>query len=200
MKRVCMPNCLALLLAAGLTMAQVAAQKPAQPETVRCGTIQKLSRLADIYVGGQPGKEDFAELKKLGIKTILNFRKADEISFDERAVVEAQGIAYVHLPFQKAEELTDALLDKAREVLRNPKNRPVLVHCGSANRAAAVWLAYRVLDDKVSWDQAVQEARTMGLAERGLRAAGQGLHHSPTATLTASQRATASSILRCLRR
>jgi uncharacterized protein (TIGR01244 family) len=163
MKRVCMLNCLALLLAAGLTMAQVAAQKPAQPETVRCGTIQKLSRLADIYVGGQPGKEDFAELKKLGIKTILNFRKADEISFDENAVVEAQGIAYVHLPFQKAEELTDALLDKAREVLRNPKNRPVLVHCGSANRAAAVWLAYRVLDDKVSWDQAVQEARTMGL-------------------------------------
>jgi len=163
MKRLYMPNCLALLLAAALSMAQVAAQKTPQPETVRCGSIQKLSRLADIYVGGQPGKEDFAELKKLGIKAILNFRKADEISFDERAVVEGQGIAYVHLPFQKAEELSDALLDKAREVLRNPKHRPILVHCGSANRAAAVWLAYRVLDDKISWDQALQEARSMGL-------------------------------------
>lgn len=165
MRRKTLPPYLLIALTASVSIAiGLAAQgKSAKPESVKCGSIQKLSRLGEIYVGGQPGKEDFAELKKLGIKTILNFRKADEVSFDERALAEAHGLIYVHLPFQKADELTDAIFDKARAVLRDRKNWPILVHCGSANRAATVWLVFRVLDEQTPYDQAVQEAREMGL-------------------------------------
>jgi uncharacterized protein (TIGR01244 family) len=148
----------------GVSVLTLAAQdKPAKPEPVKCGKINKLSRIAAIYVGGQPGKEDFAELKKLGIKTILNLRGPGETDLDEQALAEQHGIRYVHLPFQKPEELTDAIFDQARKLLRDAQARPILVHCGSANRAAAVWLPYRVLDEGVPYEQAVQEAREIGL-------------------------------------
>lgn len=151
----------AIFVHAALSLA--AQDKPAKPEAVQCGKINKLARIGTLYVGGQPGKEDFAELRKLGIKTILNFRKADEITFDERVLAEQHGLEYFHLPFQKPEELTDAIFDQARKLMRHPKARPILVHCGSANRAAAVWLPYRVLDEGVPYEQAVKEAYEIGL-------------------------------------
>ncbi|GBD35380.1 hypothetical protein HRbin36_00492 [bacterium HR36] len=158
-------DCAAMILVGLLSTAVwLAAQdKPAKPEAVSCGKINKLSRIGTIYVGGQPGKEDFAELKKLSIRTILNFRKAGEVDLDERALAEQHGFRYVHLPFQKPEELTDAIFDQARKLMGDPKARPILVHCGSANRAAAVWLPYRVLDEGVPYAQAVKEAYEMGL-------------------------------------
>ncbi|MCS7014637.1 MAG: protein tyrosine phosphatase family protein [Gemmatales bacterium] len=159
------PFCLAGVLVAlwANTTITLAQEQRAAPEAVQCGKIAKLSRVANIYIGGQPTKEDFAELKKLGIKTILNLRQTGETALDEQALATEHGIRYVHLPFQKADELTDAVFDRVRQLLRDTKSWPIFVHCGSANRAAAVWLPYRVLDEGVSYDQAVKEAREMGL-------------------------------------
>jgi hypothetical protein len=49
-----------------------------------------------------------------------------------------------------------------RELLRTTE-RPLLFHCASANRVGANWIPYRMLDQGVTWEQAVDEARAMGL-------------------------------------
>jgi len=131
-------------------------------EPTQCGDIQNMHRIGDLYVSGAVTPEDLPLLKDLGIKTILNLRHANETDFDEAKLAKAQGITHIHLPWNGPKELTDAKLDAMRRVLREAE-RPLLFHCGSANRVGAGWLAYRVLDQGVELDTATQEAKTFGL-------------------------------------
>jgi len=134
-----------------------------------CGKIARVSRLADVYLAAQPSADDLAEAKKLGIKTVINLRPESETKdFKEREAVEAAGLAYVHIPFV-ADQVTDAVFDQAREQLKSAQ-RPLLLHCGTANRVGGVWLPYRVLDAGLSWDAALAEAKTIGLRNPTLEA------------------------------
>ena len=140
--------------------------KPATIEALapaKIGSIGRVHTLGGVFLAVQPREEDFAQAKQAGIKTVVNLRHAGEIAgFDEQQVVEAQGLAYINLPWNGPDELTDEVFDKAREQLKTAE-RPILLHCATANRVGAVWLPYRVLDGGVSWDDALTEAKTIGL-------------------------------------
>ncbi|MBK7644821.1 MAG: hypothetical protein IPJ19_17565 [Planctomycetes bacterium] len=79
------------------------------------------------------------------------------------------GLAYVNIPFGKPEQLTDEVFAKARGELGKAQ-KPILLHCHSANRVGAIWLAYRVLDDGLAYDAALAEAKTVGLTSPALEA------------------------------
>ena len=130
---------------------------------VACGTVRNLHRIGDIYVSGQPTPDDFALLQEMGIQTVITLRHDKELEgFDERQAVEAVGMQYIELPFNGAEELTFSVFTAARESLLRASG-PILVHCGSANRVGAVWLPYRVLDEGVAYEEALPEAKAIGL-------------------------------------
>ena len=132
-------------------------------EPFECGEITRLHTLGGVFLASQPKPEYFAQAKKGGVKTVINLRHAAEIKdFDEKQVVEAEGMIYLNLPFEGPAELTDAVFDKAREHLKSAV-RPILLHCSSANRVGAVWLPYRVLDGGLSIEDALAEAKTVGL-------------------------------------
>lgn len=132
-------------------------------EPYECGTITRLHTLGGVFLASQPKAEDFAQAKKGGVKTVINLRHASEIKdFNEQKVVEDEGLAYINLPWDGPAELTDEVFDKAREHLRTAE-RPILLHCSSANRVGAVWLPHRVLDGGLSWDDALAEAKIVGL-------------------------------------
>ncbi|MEM9556140.1 MAG: protein tyrosine phosphatase family protein [Acidobacteriota bacterium] len=132
------------------------------PETPEYGTIARLHTLDGVFLASQPQPADFERARTDGVKTVINLRHEDETDFDEPTVVEELGLGYVHLPFNGPDELTDEVFDQARELLRTTE-RPILLHCGSANRVGAVWLPYRVLDEGLSWDEALAEAKEVGL-------------------------------------
>ena len=48
-------------------------------------------------------------------------------------------------------------------IMGDPKRTPVMLHCASANRVGALWLAHRVLNDKIDLETARKEAKTVGL-------------------------------------
>jgi uncharacterized protein (TIGR01244 family) len=128
-----------------------------------CGALQKVHELDGVYTAGQPTAEDLLAAREAGIKTVIDLRRADEKrGYDEAAAVAEAGLAYVPLPFNGPAELNDAIFDRARELLRTAE-RPLLLHCASANRVGAVWIPYRVLDAGIALDAAVAEARTIGL-------------------------------------
>jgi uncharacterized protein (TIGR01244 family) len=139
-------------------------------EAAKCGSVKQLHVLGDIYLAGQPSPEDFQEFKKRGVKTVLNVRTQDEMTFDEAKTLKDLGLKYHHVPIATPDSLNDETFDKLRKVLSEKQDRPLLVHCASANRVGAVWLAHRVLDDGVPYDAALTEAKTVGLKATALEA------------------------------
>ena len=102
------------------------------------------------------------------MRTVINLRQEGELKeFDERKLAGELGFEYVSLPFGSPDELTDAVFDRARELLTS-SNKAILLHCHSGNRAGAIWLARRVLDDSQSYESALAEAHTVGLATPAL--------------------------------
>lgn len=128
------------------------------------GAIHNLSTFGDIYLAGQPGVKDFALLEHRGVKTVVNLRQPDEMTnLPEQNIVAKLGMTYHQFPTRGPETFTDELFDQVRNLLRDPANRPILLHCGSANRVGPVWIVYRVLESGAPFDEAVEEARAVGL-------------------------------------
>lgn len=61
------------------------------------------------------------------------------------------------------EKLTDKVFDETRKLLNDKAKRPLILHCASANRVGAVWLAHRVLDGGLKYEEALSELKTVGL-------------------------------------
>tara|TARA_R110002072_G_scaffold2288_14_gene18981 strand:+ start:7388 stop:7951 length:564 start_codon:yes stop_codon:yes gene_type:complete len=128
-----------------------------------CGSTQPVHTFAGIYLAGQPSGTDFELAEADGVRTVINLRMPQEQEdFDEAGIVTGLGMTYISLPWNGPDALTDDVFDRAREMF-NTAERPMMVHCGSANRVGAVWIPWRVLDGGVSFEAALTEARTMGL-------------------------------------
>jgi uncharacterized protein (TIGR01244 family) len=160
-----------LAVAAGLMFGAVfsgAAESSAKsPETklrpLVFGSIERMHRFGDIYLSSQPSKEDFELAKEAGFRTVINLRKEEELDWDEKGAVEKLGMEYQNLGFKAPEELTDRILDEVRQLLASSDKMPILLHCSSANRVGAAWLAHRVLDGGLGFEDARLEAETVGL-------------------------------------
>ena len=131
------------------------------------GNMQPVHALGDIYLAGQPTPQDLLLFKQGGIKTVVTLRKPGEVPWDEAAAVSQQGMKFVSVPFQRPAELKTEVFEKVLKVLRDKERGPTVLHCGSANRVGAIWYAYRVLDDKLSPEAALKEAKVVGLRTPG---------------------------------
>jgi uncharacterized protein (TIGR01244 family) len=132
-------------------------------ELYECGDITRLHTFGGIFVASQPTPEDFAQSKMGGVRTVINLRhEAENKDFNEREVIEGLELNYVSLPWNGPEELNDGIFDELRNLL-NTAERPILLHCSSANRVGALWLPWRVLDGGIDLDAALAEAKTVGL-------------------------------------
>jgi len=113
-----------------------------------------------------------AGLKKMGYAAIINLRQASEPGAqidEETAAARAAGIRFLHLPFNGS--MPDpAVVDAFVKAVSDPANQPAFVHCASGNRAAALWMAKRMLVDR--WDEAraATEADGLGLTSSPLKA------------------------------
>jgi uncharacterized protein (TIGR01244 family) len=105
-----------------------------------------------------------------GYKAIVNLRLDSEAGAaieESEAAAKAAGLTFIHLPFDhSAPDM--AVADAFIKAVTDPANQPVFIHCASANRAAALWLAKRMLVDK--WDEAkaLEEAKLIGLTSAPL--------------------------------
>jgi len=170
MKRITMTllACLVLLASPGCKSTDAAEERHQAEvtevlEPFECGTITRLHTYQGIFLASQPSPEDLEQAKAGGVVTVVNLRHgAEHPEFDEKLFVEGLGLRYINIPWNGADELTDEVFERARDVLRN-EHRPVLMHCSSANRVGAVWLPWRVLDGGLEFEEALAEAKIIGL-------------------------------------
>lgn len=140
--------------------------QPVQQE--KLGELDRIHSVGDLYIASQPSVSDLKKLEKQGILTVINLRPADETpDLNEQKVVEDLGMTYVNIPLSGPAEADASFFASARKKLGSVK-RPALLHCSSANRAGTAWLAYRVLDEGVPVDRALEEARTVGMSSQKL--------------------------------
>ncbi len=150
-----------LLLVAALGLGACSA--PPQLEPLELGSIERLHGFGSISLAGQPGPEDLAAAAEAGLRTVIDLRgPAEDRGYDEGALAAELGLIYVELPFGGADTLTPEVFETGLAQLDGAQ-RPVLMHCGSANRVGALWLAWRALDGGLDIEEAAAEARTVGL-------------------------------------
>ena len=141
------------------------AAPPASPQTVsnEYSSIKNfLSINSEFCTGGQPSMDDLARLKIEGVRAVLNLRRPSEYNAEEEALkAKDLGLRYFNIPVNSA-ELKDEQVDEFLKLLADPQNRPVFIHCTTANRVGAFWMIRRVLVDHWSLDVAEAEARKMG--------------------------------------
>jgi uncharacterized protein (TIGR01244 family) len=118
-----------------------------------------------VGFGGATQASAMPQLRSDGFVTVINLRTAAEEGVDVdagRAAADAVGLSYIHLPFNSAEPDPD-IVDKFLAIVGDESNQPVYIHCGSATRAAALWMIGRVLEDGWETEAAAKEAEAIAL-------------------------------------
>ena len=142
----------------------------AQQKMERPG-IQNFTKVdAVVACGGATDIGALEGLKNDGFKTVINLRQASERGAhieENRARAAALGLRYIHIPFNAAAPERKTF-DDFLAAIADTTNQPVYVHCASANRVGAVWLAKRVLQDGWTVEKATEEARLIGLSAPAL--------------------------------
>lgn len=167
------PNLPALGVLTALIAGSAFAQQPGTISRKDIPGIRNYSRV-DVTVGcgGATDIGAFPALKQEGFVSILNLRTAAEPRVDVPAATQAAakaGLKYFHVPFSEAAP-DPAAVERFLDIVVEPANQPVFVHCGSGNRVGGVWLIKRVLVDRWPAGRAVIEAEAIGLRSPALKA------------------------------
>ena len=122
--------------------------------------IDNFGRVNETYYrGGQPKGHDYADLATLGVKTVINLT-SDDADATERASVEQAGMKYVQIPMTTHEQPSAAALTEFLNLVNDPANQPVYVHCvGGRHRTGVMTAAYRMTHDGWSAAQAFTEMK-----------------------------------------
>jgi protein tyrosine/serine phosphatase len=122
--------------------------------------IDNFGRVAPtFYRGAQPDGRDYADLKALGIKTIINLT-SDDADPAEQTMAEQAGIAYVQIPMSTHTAPTAEQLASFLRIVNDPASQPVYVHCvGGRHRTGVMTAAYRMTQEGWTSDQAFREMK-----------------------------------------
>ena len=150
----------ALTLASPVAAGPVTGSASAAVANVPAVRIDNFGRVdAALYRGAQPEGRDYEDLKKIGVKTIVNLT-SDDADPNEKTSAESAGMAYVQIPMTTHTVPTSAQLAQFLSIVNDPASQPVYVHCvGGRHRTGVMTAAYRMTREGWSGDQAFKEMK-----------------------------------------
>ena len=122
--------------------------------------VPNLHKVSDgLYRSAQPTAEGMANLKKMGIETVVNLRALHS----DRDEIGETGLAYEHI-YMKAWSAEEREVVRFLQVVCNPRRQPVLVHCQfGADRTGTMCALYRIIVEGWSKEEALREMREGGI-------------------------------------
>jgi tyrosine-protein phosphatase SIW14 len=118
-----------------------------------------------LYRGAQPTDPGFAQLAKLGVKTIVDLRESGDRSASEKKTVEAAGMHYLSFPMAGYSVPSVDVMTKLLALFEDAKSGPVFVHCRrGADRTGTVLAVYRMVHDHWENAKALAEAKAFGMS------------------------------------
>jgi protein tyrosine phosphatase (PTP) superfamily phosphohydrolase (DUF442 family) len=159
-------SCLSAAAASPATRPGAPATRPAAPTTRPLVEprndipgLPNFAKVSDnLYRGAQPTAEGFAQLKKMGVKTVVNLRSFSS----DRGKLKGTGLRYAHI-YCKAWHPEDEDTLEFLKIMSDPASHPVFVHCQQgADRTGCVVAVYRVVEQGWSMEDAVKEMHQFG--------------------------------------
>ena len=122
-------------------------------------SIKNFGKVNDNYFrGSQPSAEQFEDLKRLGVKTVIDLRKDRDEQADDWA--QAAGLQYVNIPLTTKKPATEDQTEHFLKLVNDPANWPVYVHCkGGRHRTGQMTAIFRISHDGWTGDQAYKEMK-----------------------------------------
>ena len=150
---------LAPLLAVALLAALPGLPGAAQPVATPQAGIHNFGKVNDNYYrGSQPRAAQLAELKRLGVKTVIDLRKDSEGGAPERA--RREGLQYFNIPLTTKRPATEEQTEYFLRLVSDPANWPVYVHCkGGRHRTGQMTALYRITKDGWTAEESYREMK-----------------------------------------
>ncbi len=123
--------------------------------------IDNFGQVNDRYFrGAQPEGQDYADLKALGVKTVIDLTGGDDASTSEPGIVKNLGMNFVRIPMSTHETPSAETIGRFLSLVDDPANQPVYVHCqGGRHRTGVMTAAYRMTDEGWTSDRAFSEMK-----------------------------------------
>ena len=124
--------------------------------------IANFGRVSDTYYrGAQPEGRDYADLKALGVKTIIDLQEYGDK--DEPSSAKKAGLNYIRIGMNTRIEPTSAQMAQFLSIVNDPAQQPVYVHCaGGHHRTGIMTAIFRMNQDHWSGAQAFAEMKKYG--------------------------------------
>ena len=149
----------ALLLSLGLSVSVSAASPAASTAELSSVRIDNFAKVDDDYYrGAQPDRLDYAELARLGVKTVIDLQSDGKER--EKGLVEQAGMSFYRIPLTTTERPSDSAVKQFLVLVNDPAKQPVYVHCaGGQHRTGVMTAVYRMT--KYGWteDKAYDEMK-----------------------------------------
>lgn len=115
-----------------------------------------------IYRGAAPTAKGLAQLKKMGVRTIIDLRCEKKKAAAEKPVAEGLGFTWINLPMG-SEPPTQKQVDTLLATLAKAPKEPVFVHCQhGADRTGCMIGIYRVAVQGWAYEKTYKEMRSYG--------------------------------------
>ena len=123
---------------------------------VRIGNFGKIN---DHYFrGSQPKGADYKDLAALGVKTVIDLQK--DGPSNESGLVTAAGMKFFRIGMTTTNAPTDTQIAQFFEIVNDPANQPVYVHCaGGRHRTGTMTALYRMTFDGWNAEKAYNEMK-----------------------------------------
>jgi protein tyrosine/serine phosphatase len=127
------------------------------------GGLSHVARITeDLYRGAQPTDLGYDTLRKMGIKTVISFRRFNT----SRKVAEAAGLNYVAIPIYASvgsSPPSDAQVKRFFDTVYDPAKQPVFFHCQHGkDRTGMMAALFRIEREGWSNTKAIEEMQTFG--------------------------------------
>jgi protein tyrosine/serine phosphatase len=117
-----------------------------------------------LYRSAQPTARGMRQLKKMGIRTIVNLR----FLHSDRDEIGYTGLAYEHIPMLAWHPRKEDVV-RFLQIATDPQRAPVLVHCQhGADRTGLLCAVYRIAVDGWSKGEAIREMTGGGFGFHGV--------------------------------
>lgn len=116
-----------------------------------------------LYRGAQPTENGVKQLSKMGVKTIVDLRGANDLTEKEKLWAEKNGIKFINIPLSNWFGPKDESIEKIIAEIDKSESQPVFVHCKrGADRTGTVIAVYRITHENWTAKQANAEAKKFG--------------------------------------
>ncbi len=175
--RLCKTFLAVLCFAAGpcISSAQITASVPTPPavarnsfgapaEKLKIAGVPNAGKVSDVlFRGAQPSAQGLAELKKLGVTTIVDLRGNSGPVAWERAQAESLGMRFVNIPVLGWSAPDNAKVAQFLKLVQQDPTQKIFIHCYYGEDRTGVMVAtYRIAQQNWTSDQAAAEMNSFG--------------------------------------